>query len=119
MFTDIKNSGMILRIIPNKNFISCFFLNFTLRYYNSEDVSVGIWLAPVNNVLRIHDTRFDTEWTSRGCQNHYLISHNLSVNQIKQMYENIINKGNLCEAETTKRHHWLYNWTVPPSKCCK
>ncbi|KAG5896389.1 hypothetical protein JTB14_009594 [Gonioctena quinquepunctata] len=46
-----------------------------LRSFNAEDVSVGLWLISVNNILRIHDVRFDTEWTSRGCKNSHLISH--------------------------------------------
>ncbi|XP_017777710.1 PREDICTED: beta-1,3-galactosyltransferase 6 isoform X2 [Nicrophorus vespilloides] len=64
-----------------------------LRLYNSEDISVGAWLAPVNNVIRIHDIRFDTEWTTRGCQNYYLISHSHSIQQIKKLYQNIIETG--------------------------
>lgn len=42
--------------------------------YNSEDVSVGAWLAGLN-VHYVHDPRFDTEWTSRGCHNEYLVTH--------------------------------------------
>ena len=30
-----------------------------LQLYNSEDVSVGVWLAPVA-LNRVHDIRFDT-----------------------------------------------------------
>jgi len=89
-----------------------------LRYYNSEDVSVGAWLSSVNNILRIHDRRFDTEWTSRGCQNYYLVSHNLSVKEMHAMYQNIIKSENMCNTETTKRAYYLYNWGVPPSRCC-
>lgn len=40
----------------------------------NEDVSVGIWLAPLR-IERRHDRRFDTEWRSRGCLNHYVITH--------------------------------------------
>jgi galactosylxylosylprotein 3-beta-galactosyltransferase len=42
--------------------------------YNSEDVSVGAWLAGID-VHYVHDPRFDTEWMSRGCNNEYLVTH--------------------------------------------
>lgn len=89
-----------------------------LKYYSSEDVSVGSWLSSVNNLLRIHDTRFDTEWTSRGCQNYHLISHNLSVKEMETIHKNIIKTGKMCKIGTLKRRPYLYNWEVPPSKCC-
>jgi galactosylxylosylprotein 3-beta-galactosyltransferase len=89
-----------------------------LKQYNSEDVSVGIWLSPVTNILRIHDIRFDTEWTTRGCQNFYLITHNISKEEMQKMYENIVNINNLCSTTSIKRRHYFYNWAVPPSQCC-
>uniref|UniRef100_A0A914E9V7 Hexosyltransferase n=1 Tax=Acrobeloides nanus TaxID=290746 RepID=A0A914E9V7_9BILA len=45
-----------------------------LKFYKSEDVSVGAWLAGLD-VKYIHDPRFDTEFASRGCNNEYLITH--------------------------------------------
>ncbi|CAH1984921.1 unnamed protein product [Acanthoscelides obtectus] len=60
-----------------------------LRTFNAEDVSVGFWLAPVDNILRIHDTRFDTEWKSRGCQNQHLIVHHVSPEEMLQYYKNV------------------------------
>lgn len=91
---------------------------FNCRYYNSEDISLGAWLAPVNNIIRIHDTRFDTEWISRGCQNSYLVSHNLSTKRMHELYNTIMKTKNLCDKETLNRSHYLYNWSLPPSKCC-
>uniref|UniRef100_A0A915MPR5 Hexosyltransferase n=1 Tax=Meloidogyne javanica TaxID=6303 RepID=A0A915MPR5_MELJA len=41
------------------------------QLYRNEDVSVGTWLAGLK-VRYVHDPRFDTEWTSRGCNNEYL-----------------------------------------------
>ncbi|NXU21289.1 B3GT6 galactosyltransferase, partial [Pardalotus punctatus] len=49
-----------------------------LNLWQSEDVSVGVWLAPVD-VKRVHDPRFDTEYKSRGCSNEYVVSHKQSV----------------------------------------
>lgn len=90
----------------------------TLRYFNSEDVSVGLWLASVNNILRIHDIRFDTEWTSRGCRNFHLITHSISEKEMRQLYNRIVNEGKLCASDSIKRHSYFYNWTAPPSQCC-
>ncbi|XP_063049478.1 beta-1,3-galactosyltransferase 6 isoform X1 [Engraulis encrasicolus] len=44
-----------------------------LKTWQSEDVSLGAWLAPVD-VKRVHDPRFDTEYKSRGCSNKYLVT---------------------------------------------
>lgn len=86
--------------------------------FNAEDISVGLWLAPVNNILRIHDTRFDTEWTSRGCQNYYLITHKMSMHDMKQLYNNVVKTNRLCSEETLTRTSYLYNWSNLPSQCC-
>lgn len=96
----------------------CNFQLIYCRLYHSEDVSVGVWLSPVNNVLRIHDTRFDTEWSTRGCQNDYLITHSVTEKVMRAMYESIINTNSICSNEEVKRMHYLYNWTTVPSKCC-
>lgn len=98
------------------NFCDHIFIN---RSFNSEDVSVGLWLAPLQNILRIHDRRFDTEWTTRGCQNSYLVTHNLSRDGMKIMFQNLMSKGELCTTEIKKRNYYMYNWSVPPSECCR
>ncbi|XP_056646478.1 beta-1,3-galactosyltransferase 6 [Diorhabda carinulata] len=90
-----------------------------LKSFNSEDISVGFWLSPVANILRIHDIRFDTEWTSRGCKNHHLITHNISPNEMKILYNNLLQTNQMCIHESTKRHDYIYDWNVPPSLCCK
>lgn len=48
-----------------------------LQRFNSEDVSVGVWTAPLN-VERRHDPRFNTEHVSRGCHNSYIVTHKQS-----------------------------------------
>ncbi|KAJ8960793.1 hypothetical protein NQ318_020088 [Aromia moschata] len=90
-----------------------------LRSFNSEDVSVGFWLAPANNLLRAHDIRFDTEWTSRGCRNTHLVTHNISRQEMTIMYKNFVRFKSLCFKEVDKRSYYVYNWSVPPSQCCK
>ncbi|KAJ8920912.1 hypothetical protein NQ315_015705 [Exocentrus adspersus] len=90
-----------------------------LRSFNSEDISVGFWLAPVNNVLRVHDIRFDTEWVSRGCRNNSLVIHNISQREMRELYNHYISQKTLCSEEVVRRNYYIYNWSVPPSQCCK
>ncbi|KAL3281462.1 hypothetical protein HHI36_004671 [Cryptolaemus montrouzieri] len=89
-----------------------------LRIYNSEDVSVGFWLSTVNNILRIHDVRFDTEWVSRGCQNFFLVSHNIAGKEMQAMFHSVMLKNELCSNEHITRNFYYYNWSAPPSQCC-
>ncbi|XP_043272018.1 beta-1,3-galactosyltransferase 6 isoform X2 [Venturia canescens] len=89
-----------------------------LRLYNSEDVSVGLWLAPLANVERKHDVRFDTEYLSRGCSNVYIITHKQSVESMTNLYDHYRSAGVLCARESRNRMSYNYNWTVPPSQCC-
>ncbi|XP_003745692.1 beta-1,3-galactosyltransferase 6 [Galendromus occidentalis] len=91
-----------------------------LQRYRSEDVSFGVWTAGLQ-LHRVHDPRFDTEYTSRGCLNSYLVTHKQSSSQMYEKMKNIRTKGRLCpkgeEGET--RESYSYNWTVLPSQCCK
>lgn len=61
-----------------------------LSLYNSEDVSVGVWLSPYDAERR-HDVRFNTEFVSRGCRNSYIVSH-------KQSAEDMITKQQLLQS---------------------
>nr|CAG4637216.1 EOG090X0A8N [Ceriodaphnia reticulata]SVE73090.1 EOG090X0A8N [Ceriodaphnia reticulata] len=89
-----------------------------LQHYKSEDVSVGVWLSPLK-IHRVHDVRFDTEFKSRGCYNDYLITHKQGAIDMRTKHTNLIKTGNLCPSELRVRYSYNYNWTVPPSKCCK
>lgn len=88
-----------------------------LKRYNSEDVSVGAWLAPLE-VKRFHDFRFDTEFVSRGCSNQYIVTHKQSVDMMKEKYQNLKTTGRLCTKEVKTRSTYIYNWDVAPSGCC-
>lgn len=88
-----------------------------LKLYNSEDVSVGTWLAPLK-VHRVHDVRFDTEWKSRGCSNQYLVTHKQSVQEIKDKDYAMTATGVMCTKEKQDRMSYKYNWETVPSKCC-
>ena len=88
-----------------------------LQLFNSEDVSVGAWLAPLS-IKRDHDTRFDTEYRSRGCSNQYIITHKQSIADLRQKHHNLISNGVLCEREEQLHQSYVYNWNVLPSNCC-
>jgi len=89
-----------------------------LQLYNSEDVSVGTWLAPVR-LNRVHDVRFDTEYKSRGCNNKHIISHKQKVEDMFSKYEQLKKHNRLCKEENAKRLSFDYDWNVKPSMCCK
>ena len=89
-----------------------------LQHYNSEDVSVGLWLSPLK-INRVHDYRFDTEFKSRGCFNQYLITHKQSIDDMREKKKNLDTIGKMCQSEVRFRYSYNYNWTVPATKCCK
>lgn len=89
-----------------------------LAMYQSEDVSLGVWLAPLA-INRLHDIRFDTEFKSRGCNDNYLIQHKQSPPEMKAKYKSLLNYDRLCaNGESEHRLVYNYNWNVLPSKCC-
>ena len=89
-----------------------------LELYNSEDVSVGVWLSPYK-AERKHDVRFNTEFVSRGCRNVHIVSHKQSIEDMRSKYKMLKTKGVLCEKEYQTRLSYEYNWKAPPSKCCE
>ena len=88
-----------------------------LTMYQNEDVSLGTWLAPFS-VKRVHEPNFDTEFQSRGCLNSYLITHKQTISMMEQKYKSLQESGNICSSEHTVRNSYVYNWNVPPSRCC-
>lgn len=89
-----------------------------LKLHKAEDVSVGLWLAPLANIERRHDVRFDTEYRSRGCSNQYIVTHKQTIENMKNLHEYYQASGALCAKEIRNRMSYQYNWTVPPSQCC-
>nr|NP_001072016.1 beta-1,3-galactosyltransferase 6 [Ciona intestinalis]CAJ84709.1 beta-1,3-galactosyltransferase 6 [Ciona intestinalis] len=85
--------------------------------YVSEDVTLGAWVAPLK-VKRIHDTRFDTEYKTRGCKNSFTVSHKQSIGDMQAKYSSLMATGNLCTTEIVNFYGYQYDWDVPPSKCC-
>ncbi|KAK7485792.1 hypothetical protein BaRGS_00022973 [Batillaria attramentaria] len=88
-----------------------------LQHFNSEDVSLGAWLGPLQ-IERVHDERFDTEFVSRGCRNSYLITHKQDAMAMQKLHKNLKTLGLLCKTEELKRESYNYDWSVLPSKCC-
>lgn len=89
-----------------------------LELYSSEDVTVGTWLAGIK-VNRKHDTRFDTEWKSRGCSSKFLVTHKQTEADMKIKWKRMLKYGQICEgAETKVRLSYNYDWTKHPSECC-
>lgn len=89
-----------------------------LSIYNSEDVSVGVWLSAFD-AERKHDVRFNTEYVSRGCRNAYLVSHKQSNDEIREKYNSLLSQGIQCPREHQTRQSYEYRWNGSPSKCCE
>uniref|UniRef100_UPI00398F5A23 beta-1,3-galactosyltransferase 6 n=1 Tax=Pristiophorus japonicus TaxID=55135 RepID=UPI00398F5A23 len=89
-----------------------------LKVWQSEDVSLGAWLAPVD-VKRLHDPRFDTEYKSRGCNNKYIVTHKQSIEDMLEKHQTLLREGKLCKEEVKVRLSYIYDWYVPPSQCCQ
>ncbi|KAJ7403852.1 Beta-1,3-galactosyltransferase 6 [Willisornis vidua] len=89
-----------------------------LNMWQSEDVSLGVWLAPID-VKRVHDPRFDTEYKSRGCNNKYVVTHKQSIEDMLEKHQNLAKEGKLCKEEVKHRLSYMYDWGVPPSQCCQ
>ena len=88
-----------------------------LQLFNSEDISVGTWLAPLK-INRIHDPRFDTEYASRGCSNDFIVTHKQTSKDMTEKWASLQSSGDLCKREIKLRPSYNYNWKVLPSMCC-
>ena len=86
------------------------------RYYQNEDQSIGIWLLPFN-VTPIHDKRIQ-QWDV--CDASMIAKHPVSAAKMRIMYENVLNKGDMCHGFPTKRcplcfecredqDHWVHS----------
>ena len=89
-----------------------------LQMYVSEDVSVGVWLGAFQ-AERKHDTRFNTEFVSRGCQNSYLVSHKQSIEDMESKQRLLEARGVQCDKQFQTRASYEYDWSSPPSQCCQ
>lgn len=91
----------------------------SLSRYVSEDISMGIWLSSFRNVYRKHDTRFDTAYMPRKCQNYHIVLHKRTTVDMRDTY-----RGFLCtfkQANDTSVHRpaeYFYDWTLSQTHCC-
>ena len=91
-----------------------------LHPYNNEDVALGTWLSPFNDIDLIHDTRFDTEiGHPRGCKNGNLIfqTDNNADNMIA-VHHKFLQRGRYCDAEVDNIPTYRYDFDTLPSQCC-
>lgn len=96
-----------------------------LQRYANEDVSLGVWLAPLA-INRVHSPRFDTEFVSRGCLNAHIVSHKLNAEEQRQRWRALETDNiggspltlRMCANETERVRAFRYDWRVPPSRCC-
>ena len=81
---------------------------------------MGAWLAGLD-ARYVHDPRFDTEFTSRGCHNEYLITHKRTAEEMGELFENVRSGAGMCGAkgEYRLRGSYVYDFSAPPSLCCE
>ncbi|XP_067621143.1 beta-1,3-galactosyltransferase 6 [Eurosta solidaginis] len=90
----------------------------SLAVYVNEDVSLGLWIAPLRYVYRRHDPRFDTSYRPRKCRRYHLVKHKVDENDMQQLYDgSVCIKGRDFDEKETPTEY-LYDWSKPASKCC-
>lgn len=90
-----------------------------LSQYNSEDISVGIWLSPLRNVYRKHDIRFDTAYMPRKCQNYHIVLHKRTTYNMRDLYRSFL--CTFVQANDTTVHRpaeYFYDWNQSQMHCC-
>ncbi len=90
-----------------------------LKMYNNEDVAIGSWLATYNLEYK-HDSRFNTESSSRGCKYPFLILHKVSTSEMFYYHNSYEQEDRYCSWRTNwhSYHGYLYNWKALPLDCC-
>jgi galactosylxylosylprotein 3-beta-galactosyltransferase len=91
-----------------------------LHPYNNEDVALGTWLSPFNDIDWIHEVRFDTETgKARGCKNDNLIFQTENHADMVVRHHKLIQTSGHCEREYENVRRYSYNFDTLPSQCCK
>lgn len=83
--------------------------------YNSEDISIGTWLAPLNNVYRRHDPRFNTQARPRPFSSLHIVLHKITPLEMQNIWNKYLNKP--TADFNIKNVGLFYNWDTSPSKC--
>ena len=89
-----------------------------LQHYAHDDIALGVWLSPFNGIDKKHDVRFNTGYSSRGCNDAYLVMSKETPSSMLQRQSRFQSTGRLCEEEFVSRLSYVYNWTVSPNRCC-
>lgn len=93
-------------------------LSGDLQHYSHDDIALGVWLSPFDGIDKKHDVRFNTGYSSRGCNNSYLVTNSETSKSIFQKYSNFKKTGLICQEEYSLRLSYVYNWTASPNRCC-
>ena len=89
-----------------------------VQHYEHDDIGLGAWISPFNNIEKYHDVRFNTGYYSRGCQNVYIVSHMETGSSMQRKYSSLVQTGQVCQQEFMSRLSYVYNWTAPANRCC-
>ena len=90
-----------------------------LQLYNNEDVAVGTWLSPFNDIHWKHDVQFNTEvGVSRGCKNDFIVFPTRDNLDMKTKHKQLMETGQYCK-ETETAWGYEYNFNVLPAQCCR
>ena len=90
-----------------------------LHPYNNEDVALGTWLSPFNDIDWIHEVRFDTELGHpRGCKDTNLIFETKNYADMVVVHHKHIQQGKYCDREYDEIKTYKYNFDTLPSQCC-
>lgn len=90
-----------------------------LHPYNNEDVALGTWLSPFNDVDWIHEARFDTDiGQARGCKDNNIVFQVDSVADMVIAHHRFIQNGVYCKKEFENIPTYSYNFDTIPSSCC-
>lgn len=81
---------------------------------------MGVWTSSLDGINRVHDLRFDTSATSRGCSEDMLARHKINYEAMTKIYKNLKHSdgSQFCMNEGLHKYY-VYNWTAKPSMCCK
>lgn len=114
--------GTWLSVIQHEKKYLLYFFKLSNDFYNFWSTINFVYFLLIYifflNLDR-HDIRFDTEYESRGCSNKYLVQHKITQAEMIERYQNLIKSGKLCAEEFRRRPSYEYDWTAPPSQCCK
>lgn len=90
-----------------------------LSTFNSEDISMGLWLSPFRHIYRKHDVRFDTSYMPRKCKDHHIVLHKRTIADMMKLSSNILCSFKGANDTSTQRpREYFYDWSQVPAKCC-